>query len=115
MKLGRVCAVILLTFSCACASVNAAMDAWLGHNANELIIAWGPPMDVTSDGAGGQVLIYDLGPNPYSQAVGTLAVNDPTMPVWVRNSGKANLAQSRKRMFYVNATGAIYAWRAYGR
>jgi hypothetical protein len=59
--------VLVGTGGCA-ANVNKMMESWVGHHQSELILAWGPPNQVSSDGKGGQVLIYsgyvNLGQTP---------------------------------------------------
>lgn len=34
------------------------MESWLGKNETDLLMAWGPPSAVYSDGAGGKILTY---------------------------------------------------------
>ena len=34
------------------------MESWLGHSADELLVGWGPPTQILSDGVGGYVLLY---------------------------------------------------------
>ena len=83
------------------------MNTWVGHHQSELIQAWGPPSQTTSDGNGGSVLIYggyvDLGQTPgqvYTDGLGNVRYTNPQQNGY-----------SRTRMFYVDANGYIYSWR----
>lgn len=118
-----VCAVLLS--GCA-SSVNKLMESWMGHNVQELMIAWGPPQQVMDNPSGnGKIVIYDShsavtlpGTNPtpgtsytngyidangYWHATTTYVPGSPGTP-------PTTLDLQRVRVFYVNDQGIITAW-----
>ena len=101
--------VLVGTGGCA-ANVNKMMESWVGHHQSELILAWGPPNQVSSDGKGGQVLIYsgyvNLGQTPGRANVDYFGNVTYTAP--------QQQGYQRTRMFYVDPNGYIYAWRWQG-
>jgi hypothetical protein len=60
------------------------MNAWKGKHASDLIASWGPPTATTTDGAGGQALIY------------------------YRKLDNLNCCY---QAFYAGPNGVIYSWR----
>jgi len=93
----RASLVILITVLLAsCASskgmekTKAAMDSWLGSSTQTLIKEWGAPSRVTTDGDGGEVLVYER-----STYLSYYKVTYYTI-----------------RMFYAHADGIIYHWKA---
>jgi len=106
---GLLIAAAVMLPGCA-AQINSRMNSWVGHHQSELIQAWGPPQQTTSDGNGGTVLIYgeyvNLGQSPgqvYTDAWGNVRYTNPQQNGY-----------SRTRMFYVNSEGVIYSWRWQG-
>jgi hypothetical protein len=92
-------ALLLVVLSAgSCISVRRSMDAWVGHHESELLLAWGPPTQQTSDGAGGHILIYRA-----YRDFQALCPNCPNVHNYVAT-----------RMFYVNKDGIIYFWRVQG-
>jgi|NGEPerStandDraft_6_1074524.scaffolds.fasta_scaffold62433_2 hypothetical protein len=97
-----VCLALLIAlcgYSVGCASLNpsTAMQQWNGRTSQQLILQWGPPMRSTTDGAGGEVLVYEYWrPRQFVPYVG-----------WIGG-------YSASRMFYVNSDGVIYNWRWQG-
>lgn len=90
---------------------KSMMDSWIGHTKPELLRAWGPPSSVSSDGQGGEILIFNrsmsfpLAPGTaQSDGLGGVLFTLPQNPV-----------VTRSRMFYVNSSGKIYHWLASGR
>ena len=59
---------ILLCVGCvACTTTKQTMDSWLGADKSDLILKWGPPDRVASDGQRGEILIYGKPQyNPYN-------------------------------------------------
>ena len=66
------------------------MDSWLGSSTQTLIKEWGAPSRVTTDGDGGEVLVYER-----STYLSYYKVTYYTI-----------------RMFYAHADGIIYFWKA---
>lgn len=58
----RVTALVLAALffmgSACTARTNQEMQSWVGRHQSELILQWGPPTQTSSDGNGGQVLVY---------------------------------------------------------
>lgn len=73
------------------------MDSWLGSTKHALIIEWGPPQQTTSDGDGGEVLIY---------------CTRVYIPATNYGMGLVSATDYYKnRMFYIHSNGVIYSWR----
>lgn len=72
-----------------CTSQRKIMDSWMGQPTSRLIMSWGPPARTTSDGNGGEVLIY------------AHEVYAPQM----------NWHYWDYKMMYAHADGKIYWWR----
>jgi hypothetical protein len=79
--------LLLFTFL-SCTPQKEVFNSWIGHEKKELILSWGPPTRTTSDGNGGEVLIYS---NQYSYNY---------QAYWYH------------KMMYVNGSNKIYHWRA---
>ncbi len=41
-----------------CTSTKKVMNSWLGHSKHDVIMGWGPPSKVSSDGNGGKCLLF---------------------------------------------------------
>jgi hypothetical protein len=61
---------------------------FVGHSAQELIHAWGPPARMMSDGGSGQVIVYTTVSQTHT--LGTIVID---------------------RVFYADAAGTITSWR----
>lgn len=83
------------------------MASWVGSHKSEMILSWGPPTRIASDGKCGEILIYeyyrDLG-----QQEGKMYVDDYGN---VRYTDPKQRGYTATRMFYVNKKGIIYYWR----
>jgi len=93
--------LLIIPFLSGCsASITRTMDLWVGHHKSELILSWGPPTRVTSDGKGGEILIYEyeryFGQNP-GQVYRDGSYTAPTP-----------IRYTAYRMFYVDKAGYIY-------
>lgn len=55
MKKSILLAVALLS---ACLSQQKIMNSWLGSTKQNLIMSWGPPDRIASDGGTGEILVY---------------------------------------------------------
>ena len=80
--------LLLIGLLPSCKTTKKIMDSWLGHTKKELIIKWGPPARVASDGGDGEILIY-------------------SKQVYIP---QYNLKYYDYKMFYVNSEGRIYRW-----
>ena len=66
------------------------MSSWMGANKQTLIMQWGPPSSVTSDGGKGEILVYE------DVRRGTIYGRMITVV--------------HQTMFYVDQNGIIYHW-----
>ena len=89
--------IILVSFS-GCAETKdfsttekETMDSWLGSSKVSLLQSWGPPIRTTSDGQGGEILVYE------------------------RTASFNGMVLTRQRNFYVNKDGKIYHYLCQGR
>ena len=86
------------------------INSWVGKTKGEVYQSWGPPQSVTSDGQGGEILIYSS----------TVRLNQTPGSVYNNGYGGVNYTApqnnyyNRSRMFYVNSQGIIYSWRWQG-
>ena len=87
-----------------------AMASWVGHHKSELFQVWGPPQQIHSDGAGGEILVYieniSLGQTPGKVKQDYYGNYTYTTP--------QQKSYNRSRMFYVNPDGIIYSWKWQG-
>jgi len=94
MKASIIIVISIILVSCASTKgmekTKVAMDSWLGSSTQTLIKEWGAPSRVTTDGAGGEVLVYER-----STYLSYYKVTYYTI-----------------RMFYAHADGIIYHWKA---
>lgn len=82
--------LLLFLIVLGCTSQKTIMNSWLGNTKHDLIMSWGPPSTTTSDGNGGQILIY--------------AKRDLYMP-------QTGVTWWQYKMLYVNSENKIYHWR----
>lgn len=85
--------LVFLGFFCSCISqkkIYANLNSWVGHYKTELIESWGPPSETTSNGNGGEVLIYSN--RTYYTTMGG------TVDYW------------EYKMLYADSRGKIYRW-----
>lgn len=68
------------------------MNSWKGSTKNALLLEWGSPANVTSDGNGGEILTFEELKRAYFESMGYITV-------------------IHKYMFYVNKDNIIYYWR----
>lgn len=78
--------LLLLIFFLSCTSEKEIMGSWMGAQKKDLILSWGPPTRTTSDGNGGEVLVYS----------NQFAYNYQSY--W------------KHTMFYVNSYNKVYHW-----
>lgn len=109
------CIVALVVGMLSCApttkQINQSMDAWIEHHQSELYQAWGPPTQITEDGNGGSILIYqgnvNLGQQPGQIKTASNGTTYYTTP--------QNVGYTRTRMFYVDSSGKIYGHKWQGK
>lgn len=108
----RVLGVVVLVMLSACASFNPSkvMQSWVGSHYSDLMLQWGPPTRSTTDGRGGQILIYEYDRNT-GQIPGTARTNPDGSVSYTAPRSTGYVAT---RMFWVTAEGRIYNWRWQG-
>jgi len=81
-----------MLFSCSSQKklTENVLNSWIGDSKQNLILKWGPPVQTTSDGNNGEILVYA---NRIYYVLATGPVD-----YW------------EYRMMYVNAAGKIYHW-----
>lgn len=90
-KLLLIIGVVMCMVSCT--SQREIMDSWLNHGKHELVLSWGPPTKIVSDGNKGEIYIYSK--HIYMQAT----------------QYYAGCNYYRYNMMYINFLGKIYSWR----
>ena len=126
------CLIILMAlslFGCAYKNNNEIMNSWMGSHISAVIRSWGPPTQITDDGAGGHIYIWlprPISPPPTTiQKRGVVRWNpllqqyeyvEETSPTQTLNQTLQKIAidihNSSYKMFYVHPNGIIYYWRA---
>lgn len=67
------------------------MSSWIGSTKNALLLSWGSPSSVASDGKGGEILTFEEVKRAYFEGRGYITV-------------------IHKYMFYVNKDNIVYHW-----
>ncbi len=93
---------LLLT---SCVSIDSELRSWVGHDSQELLVAWGPPTSTFDDGRGGQVWTYEMA----RQTMGT---------AWANQRGQVFYTAPRQysavRHFFIDQNGKVYGYRWQG-
>ena len=85
------CTIIVIVSSSSCTTqkkLSEQLNTWIGATKKDLIMSWGPPSSITSDGDGGEVLIY-------AQRI--------YVPAY-------RIDYYNYKLMYVNSRGTIYHW-----
>ena len=99
------------------------MNSWKGAHVSRLIRSWGPPQQVTTDGAGGRIYIWTTDVNipltkAESKTKGTVTYNpyldEYTIESKTTYTEPIVIDGQKVRMFWANKDGIIYHWRAKG-
>jgi hypothetical protein len=90
--------------------ISKAMNSWVGSHYSDMMLKWGPPTYSTSDGRGGQILVYRYNRNGW--ATPGKAWKDQWGNVYY--TAPQNYDYVAERMFYVDDKGIIYSWRWQG-
>ena len=109
-------------------SINQTMNSWMGSHISKVILKWGPATQIAEDGAGGRIYIWQIQkqvsvpqdrwvtsppgpPRQRPQTIPGIALElQRQKPQRVTEYVTQNVTKSR--MFYVNADGIIYHWKA---
>ncbi len=101
-KSGMVVLLTLLGLLMSCAindektkeSNRIAMQSWIGSTKQQLLLKWGPPTNVYSDGVGGEILCYEQTASTAGY-YGQSWYYPPQQILWYRH-------------FFINPSGIIY-------
>ena len=118
------CLIIFMELSflgCAYKSNREIMNSWMGSHISAVIRSWGPPTQITSDGAGGKIYIrrpqpIQLPPEPPPAPPGASAAYKRQVAQEQLNATYRRIAvqthNNSYKMFYVRPNGIVYHWRA---
>lgn len=103
-------------------STAEIMNSWNGSHISEVIRSWGPPQQVTSDGASGRIYIWSKYINiPIGQARQTTTgalIPDGFGGYYINSrtiyTPQTVIQADYARMFWVNTHGFVYHWQAEG-
>lgn len=102
--------LLLIAAGCATAAkYDARLDEWVGHDADELIAAWGPPTSSRSTPSGDAMLTWST----------ARTFTSPVPPKAIRNVSATEVAASRIRSrtfgctttFTIDASGRVSDWQ----
>ena len=69
--------ILSLLVGCNTKKQQQAMQSWIGSNKAEIIQSWGPPQGgYTSDGQGGEILLYNSNRTVYAPISGMVVQRD---------------------------------------
>lgn len=96
--------ILLLFYSCS-PSITEIMNSWIGHSKQELIMSFGIPSRIESDGAGGEIVVFaqQVYQAPSNSTIYTNSGSSST----VHNAGYNYWSY---KMFFINKEGKIYHW-----
>jgi len=72
--------------------VEKMMNNWIGSSKHDLLLTWGSPKSVSSDGNNGEILTFEELKRAFLQSYGYVTV-------------------VHRYMFYVNNQSKVYTWR----
>jgi hypothetical protein len=98
--------LVIFLAGCASTRIKETMDSWLGHSKTELYANWGAPSRSTSDGAFGEILVYDEGRNYLAPTPGRIGSGSAS----ISTTTYQRVAYTRTYQFFVNENGKIYRW-----
>ena len=81
---------------------------YVGKNERSIILAWGAPSRVASDGADGKILVYEEVSFTSSSSGGTIVSSELTGPIITSNASSSTSATTAYAHFYLNKQGICY-------
>lgn len=94
--------------------MDAVMNAWIGHSAQELVEVWGPPSRIVAapPGAEGSLYIYEESDNTVTVTPVYAPGSEPGKTASVSYFTVSSSSGFAHRTFWVDPTGRIYrtAW-----
>ena len=100
---------LFLASGCLGDKISKSMQSWVGYHYSDMMLKWGPPTYSTSDGRGGQILVYR-----YDRDGGQIPGYVTKVGGYVYYTAPENVTWKAERMFYVDEKGIIYSWRWQG-
>ncbi len=120
-------AVLTIGMSEGYYATERTMKSWLGHQESSLLLSWGPPSQIYSDGSGGKFVVYSQNRAYVSPGYSTTnTTGSATGQVLGDNVYVHGQAQSQTtyvppqvhqwttyRMFQINSEGTVvaYSWK----
>ena len=86
------------------------MNSWMGAHISAVIRSWGPPTQITADGAGGHIYIWRPQPIPLPPESPHATAYEKQQATYRRIA--IQIHNNSYKMFYVHSNGVIYHWRA---
>jgi hypothetical protein len=112
--------IALSTSGCLSSKVDKKMKSWMDHHYSDLLMQWGPPQHVYSDGKGGRILMYTAERQYTTPGQATtnanINVNAYDDMIWGSVSSTMTYrppetyGYTAYRMFAINKDGIIYRW-----
>jgi hypothetical protein len=87
-------------------NITKVMQSWVGSHYSDLMLSWGPPTFSTSDGKGGQILVYQ-----FNREGGQIPGFSTKIGKTLFYTAPQNISYTAERMFYVDENGIIYFGR----
>lgn len=116
--------VFIVIAQIGCAKPTAQiMDSWKGSHISKVIVSWGPPWHVISDGAGGKIYIWNRNITiPFTLAKAETrrtATYSPHLDEYTIKSktiytDSVFFRGDKIRAFWVDKDGIVYSWKARG-
>lgn len=112
--------VALSISGCLSSKVDKKMKSWMGHHYSDLLMQWGAPQHVYSDGKGGRILVYTAQRQYTTPGQATTNTNITVSAYDDMIWGSATSTTTYRppetygytayRMFAINKNGIIYRW-----
>ena len=116
--------VILICALIGCGPPTAEiMNSWKKNHISDVIRSWGPPQQITTDGAGGRIYVWSQNVNiplakAKSKTKGTVTyspfLDEYTIKSKTTYTKPVIIEGQKVRMFWVNKDGIVYHWQAKG-
>lgn len=85
--------------------IKDALDSSIGRSEHEIILEYGPPVRITSDGSSGKILIYESSRHRTLNLPG-LVGDSPYYPMFSATASRTSYVN-----FFVNEDSKVYYWR----
>jgi len=82
--------------------IGQVMDEWMGKTEHQVIMRFGAPTNITPDGEGGKVLMYERSPQATTVFYPETAYSYASAQTYTN---------SYYLQFYIDKSGEVYSWR----